>query len=172
MLNTAADCCEDLGISTGSTIVAWNKSCFRAIWVKRMKGKIGTSCFDWKQPKFQKKKYFLLTVINVVKDNQKTGVTCAGESFNVEPTFKSPPVPKGQGDLLVSSPCLSVISSSAGNEKGNYLPIRVNRRHAVGITTGLPFITATISCVHSQLPKHDLAPQGHGVTLQNFRGLS
>lgn len=58
-----------------------------------------------------------------------------------------------------------MISSSAGKGKGNYLPIRVNRRSAVGITTGLPSMAATISCIHSQQPQHDLALEPPAVIL-------
>lgn len=85
----------------------------------------------------------------------KNGVIHLGVSFDVRLT------PICQIELMVSSPCLSMIPDSAGERRGNYLHIRVNKRRDVGITMSLPLITAPTSCVQSQLAKCDLAISEH-----------
>lgn len=52
-----------------------------------------------------------------------------------------------QGKLLVLSPCFSMIPGSAGERRGNFLHLRMNKTHTVCIIMTMPLITAPISCV-------------------------
>lgn len=113
-----------------------------------------------------KKIRFSIDVISVVKDNHRLGFHVVYHIMLGLRFLKHLFQRDSRG--FYSSLSLGMISSSAGKGKGNYLPIRVNRRNTVGITTGLPSMTAKISCVHSQLPKHDLALLQHEVILLNL----